>query len=78
MGYSPWSHEESDTTEQLNQHYRILSAAAWAEKGGGAGKPKPLTLMPGEGRHVCGAEVSALQRGAVSLKSEPVCAQTIF
>ena len=34
--------------------------------------------MPGEGRHVCGAEVSAVQRGAVFLKSEPVCEQIVF
>ena len=27
VGYSPWSHKESDTTEQLNKQNKMLSQA---------------------------------------------------
>ena len=43
VGYSPWGHEESDTTEQLHFHFSLFTLMHWRRKW----QPTPV-FLPGE------------------------------
>ena len=43
VGYSPWGHEESDTTERLRFHFSLFTFLHWRRKW----QPTPV-FLPGE------------------------------
>ena len=45
MDYSPWDHQESDTTEQLNPHHRPRLTGLWCRTREPGGTEEPPCLL---------------------------------